>query len=143
MAIKLKIGGGDTGKKTTKVKVSTKATPADVEAANRFAKDFALRKGLISGENTHTGGVVPPFVDPAGKPVVGPAQVVAPAGMLSNKVPSEIKSLEWDTKAGLPYYIDPQSGDTKYVNKELFYLPRFRRSNPLTENPLGNSIVKR
>lgn len=139
MATKLKIGGGDTGKKTTKVKVSTKATPADVEAANRFAKDFALRKGLISGENTHTGGVVPEFVNASGLPT----QAVAPVGMLSNKVPAEIKSLEWDAKANLPYYIDPASGDTKYVNKEMFYLPRFRRSNALMENPLGNTIVKR
>lgn len=139
MATKLKIGGGDTGKKTTKVKVSTKATPADVEAANRFAKDFALRKGLISGENTHTGGVVPEFVNASGLPT----QAVAPVGMLSNKVPAEIKSLEWDAKANLPYYIDPQSGDSKYVAKELFYLPRFRRSNAPQPMSMTESIVKR
>lgn len=139
MAIKIRVGGGDTGKKATKVKVSTKTSPADVEAANNFAKNFAMRKGLISGENTHTGGIVPQFVDPSGVP----AQPVAPVGLLSNKVPAEIKSLEWDAKANLPYYIDPRSGDSKYVAKELFYLPRFRRSNALMENPLGNSIVKR
>jgi hypothetical protein len=142
MAIKLKTGGGDPGKKT-KVRVSgaKPATPSasELEAANRFAKDFALRKGLISGENTHVGGVIPKFVDPLGKP----AQPVAPVGMLSNRVPAEIKSLEWDAKANLPYYIDPQSGDSKYVAKELFYLPRFRRSNALLENPLGNPIAKR
>lgn len=139
MAIKIRVGGGDTGKKATKVKVSTKTSPADVEAANNFAKNFAMRKGLISGENTHTGGIVPQFVDPLGMP----AQPVAPVGLLSNKVPAEIKSLEWDAKANLPYYIDPRSGDSKYVAKELFYLPRFRRSNALMENPLVNSIVKR
>ena len=139
MAIKIKVAAGNPEKKT-KVRVSTaKTTPADVEAANRFAKDFALRRGLISGENTHTGGIVPQFVDPSGMP----AQPVAPVGMLSNKVPAEIKSLEWDAKANLPYYIDPKSGDSKYVAKELFYAPRFRRSNAMMENPLGNSIVKR
>ena len=142
MAIKIKTGGGDPGKKT-KVRVSgakpATSSASELEAANRFAKDFALRRGLISGENTHTGGVVPPFVNPSGLP----AQAVAPVGMLSNKVPAEIKSLEWDAKANLPYYIDPQSGDSKYVAKELFYLPRFRRSNALLENPLGNPIAKR
>lgn len=138
MAIKIKVAASNPEKKT-KVKVSAKANPADVEAANNFAKNFALRRGLISGENTHTGGIVPQFVNPSGLP----AEPVAPVGMLSNKVPAEIKSLEWDAKANLPYYIDPKSGDSKYVAKELFYAPRFRRSNALTENPLGNSIVKR
>jgi hypothetical protein len=142
MAIKLKVSSKEPEKKT-KVRVSSpKATPADVEAANRFAKDFALRKGMISGENTHTGGVVPPFVDPAGRPYMPPKDV-APVGMLSNKVPSEVTSLEWDDKANLPYYIDPKSGDSKYVAKELFYSQRFRRSNTGIENPLGNIIVKR
>lgn len=142
MAIKLRVAAVSPEKKT-KVRVSApKATSADVEAANNFAKNFALRRGLISGENTHTGGIVPQFVDPSGRPAL-PPESVAPVGMLSNKVPAEIKSLEWDDKAKLPYYIDPASGDTKYVNKELFYAPRFRRSNVLMENPLGNSIVKR
>jgi hypothetical protein len=141
MAIKLRVSAGEPEKKT-KVRVSsTKASAAEVEAANKFAKDFALRRGLISGENTHTGGVVPPFVDAAGKPYVAPP-VVAPVGMLSNKVPEYVKKLEWDKEAGLPYYIDDKTGDSKYVNKELFYLPRFRRSNAI-ENPLGNSIVNR
>jgi len=54
MAIKIKVGGGDSKKKATKVKVTTKASSADVESANKFAKEFALRKGLISGENTHS-----------------------------------------------------------------------------------------
>ena len=135
MATKLKVGGGG-GDKKTKVKVSTaKAASADLEAANKFARDFALRKALISGENTHTGGVIPPFVDKSGMA----AQPVAPVGMLSNKVPAEIKSLEWDAKANLPYYIDPKSGDSKYVAKELFYLPRFRRSSA---TPALNSIAK-
>jgi hypothetical protein len=118
-----------------------KPTPKEIEQANIFAKNFALRKGLISGENTHTGGVIPPFVDPAGRSLP-PPQTVAPVGMLSNKVPAEIKNLEWDSKANLPYYIDPASGDAKYVDKSLFYSPRFRRSNAV-ENPLGNPIIKR
>jgi hypothetical protein len=141
MAIKLRVAAGEPEKKT-KVRVSaSKASPADVEAANNFAKNFALRRGLVSGENTHTGGVVPAFVDPSGKPVPLP-QTVAPVGMLSNKVPAYVKQLEWDEESKLPYYIDSASGDMKYVNKELFYSPRFRRSNS-GENPLGNSIVKR
>ena len=141
MATKIKVSVAEPEKKT-KVRVSTpKASAADVEAANRFAKDFAVRRGLISGENTHTGGVVPQFVDPLGKPIV--KQDVAPVGMLTNKVPAYVKQLEWDAKSNLPYYIDAASGDAQYVNKELFYSPRFRRSNALMENPLGNTIVKR
>ena len=138
MAVKIKVGGGG-GDKKTKVKVSTaKASSADLEAANKFAKNFALRKGLISGENTHVGGVIPKFIE--GRTGMElPAGGIAPAGLLSNKVPPEVKSLEWDAKANLPYYIDPQTGDSKYVAKELFYLPRFRRSNA---TPVLNSIAK-
>ena len=138
MATKLKVGGGG-GDKKTKVKVSTaKASSTDLAAANKFAKDFALRKALVSGEDTHVGGVIPKFIEGAtGREL--PAGGIAPVGMLSNKVPAEIKSLEWDAKANLPYYIDPKSGDSKYVAKELFYLPRFRRSSA---TPALNSIAK-
>jgi len=117
MAIKIKVGGGDSKKKATKVKVTTKASSADVESANKFAKEFALRKGLISGENTHTGGIVPQFVNPSGLP----AQTVAPVGMLSNKVPAEITSLEWDAKANLPYYIDPVTPKANFTIPIFIY----------------------
>ena len=143
MAIKIKIGRDDPEKKT-KVKVSVpKVSPAELEAANKFAKEIALRKGLLSGENTHTGGVIPPFVDARSGRTLAPGESISPVGMLSNKVPAEIKSLEWDDKTNLPYYIDPKSGDSKYVAKELFYLPRFRRSNSVAPMSITESIVKR
>ena len=142
MATKIKIiGGGDEPAKTTKIKVSKKpaATSAEVEAANQFAKSFALRRGLVSGENTHTGGQVPKFIDQrTGADVSG--VVAPPIGKMSNRVPAYVTSLEWDKDANLPYYIDDKTGDTQYVDKELFYSPRFRRAVPSQPT---NSIVKR
>ncbi len=143
MATKLKIvgGGTDPEKGKTKIKATKKAaaSSAEVEAANQFAKSFALRRGLLSGEDTHTGGLVPKFIDQrTGADVTGMA--APPIGKLTNKVPAYITSLEWDKDANLPYYIDDKTGDTQYVDKELFYSPRFRRAVPSQPT---NSIVKR
>ncbi len=136
MAVKLRITGGGEGKK--KPAKSTTPTPAELEAANKFAKNFALRRGLVSGENTNVGNQVPQFIDAkTGLPAVA----APPIGKFTNKVPAYVTSLEWDHDSNLPYYIDEKTGDTQYVDKDLFYSPRFRKAapmKPLQENPLGN-----
>lgn len=129
----------DDPKKPTKIKV-TKPTSAEVEAATRFAKEMAIKRGLISGENTHTGGLIPKFVDEAGRELM-PGDVSPEVGRLDSKVPSYVKELEWDAKANLPYYMDEKTGDLKYVAKDLFHLPRFRKAVPLSS--MTNSIAKR
>lgn len=134
---KIKVGGDP--KKSAKV---TKPTPAELEAANKFAKSIALRRGLISGENTHTGGQVPRFYDSrTGKDITGQPDPTLTMGRISDKVPLYVNSLEWDEQAQLPYYVDEKTGDTQYVNKDLFYSPRFRKTAPpLQNNPLGNIV---
>lgn len=133
------LSGGEDPKKPVKVKTS-KPSAAEIEAANVLARDIAMRKGLISGENTHVGDQIPKFYDSrTGKELVA-GDAPPPVGRLSNKVPLYVKSLEWDESAQLPYYIDQQSGDMQYVNKDLFHSPRFqstRGATPIT------SLVKR
>jgi hypothetical protein len=136
--MKVRITGGGEGEK----KSSKPAPPsrAEVEAANKFAKEFAIRRNLISGENTHTGGQVPKFVDArTGMDVTG--NIPPPVGRLTDKVPLYVKSLEWDDKANLPYYVDEKSGDTQYVAKDLFYSPRFNPNRG--KSILSQSIAKR
>src|SRR5574341_506991 len=137
--MKVRLNGGDDPKKPIKIKTN-KPTAAELEAANILAKDIAVRKGLISGESTHVGGEIPKFYDArTGKELVA-VIIPPPVGKLSNKVPLYVKSLEWDADANLPYYIDEQTGDMQYVNKDLFHSPRFqstRGTTPIT------SLVKR
>ena len=133
--MKIRLTGGGEGEK----KAPTPAIPsrAEVQAANKFAKEFAIRKGLLSGENTHTGGQVPKFIDgKTGLDITGVTP--PPVGRLSNKVPLYVKELHWDDKAGLPYYLDEKTGDTQYVAKELFQSRRFKKDPINLENPLGN-----
>jgi len=108
MAIKIKITDpvGDPKGKTTKIKASAKPAASELEAANRFAKNFATRRGLLSGENTHTGGAIPQFVEGRTGQVIPTGQPEPPICNLSNKVPAYVTSLEWDDKSNLPYYID-------------------------------------
>lgn len=120
MKIRLSSGGDDKNKPASKT-----PTPAEIEAATIFARDMARRRGLMSGENTHTGGQVPPFIDAATGKQLLPGAIDPAVGRLSNKVPLYVKSLEWDSKAGLPFYIDEKTGDMQYVAKDLFHSPRF------------------
>ena len=132
MQIRLKSDPGDGGKKV-KVKVkSPTPTPAELEAANKLARDISVRRGLMQGENLNVGGQIPKFYDAnSGKELLAGA-VTPETGRLATKVPLYVKELEWDAKAGLPYYIDEKTGDTQFVNKDLFYSPRFRKATPAT-----------
>jgi hypothetical protein len=134
MKVRVRTSGGDPKEKR-------KPTASELAEANRIAKDFAVRRNLIIGENAHVGNQIPQYVEAGTGRVLTKNDAISPMGKLSNKVPLGIQELEWDAKANLPYYIDPQTGDTQYVAKELFYSPRFRRNKiPITSisNPLGN-----
>ncbi|HRP30463.1 MAG TPA: hypothetical protein PKV73_01160 [Agriterribacter sp.] len=122
MAVKVKSsGGGEEPKKDVKVKV--KPTTKQLEEATKLAQRLAKQHGAFNAENIHTGGEIPKFYDESGADItnVPPPQV----GNLTSKVPSYVKSLEWDSKANLPYFVDQTTGYMQYVPKELFYSARF------------------
>lgn len=126
-------------KKPSKIKVKAgNPTAEQLAAANQFAKQIALRQGLISGENTHVGNQLPRFIDDRGRDVTGmpPPEV----GKLSSNVPSYVKSLDWDDKMNLPYYTDEKTGYIQYVPKDLFYSARF---NPNRGQSILNFIAKK
>lgn len=120
MAIKVKIGP-----KKTKVKVTGKETPSPeaLAEANKLAQRLVSQHGGFNAENIHTGGKIPKFYDDAGREVTNlpPSDI----GPLPTKVPSYVKSLEWDDKKNLPYYVDEKTGYMQYVPKDMFYSPRF------------------
>lgn len=104
-------------------------TKKQLADANTFAKAFAVRRGMITGEDTNVGNQVPQFVDTKGN-VVGKDYSPLSGGNVSTYVPPEVKDLQWDADMNMPFYIDPQSGDAKYTSKDNFYSPRFRKSGP-------------
>lgn len=133
MKVRVKTGGDPKDKKAP--------TAAELAEANRIAKEFAIRRNLISGENTHVGNQIPKYIDAAtGKELVA-GSIQPQAGSTNYNVPSYVKSLEWDDRANLPYYIDEKTGDLTYVAKDLFYSPRFRRPTPITS--LLNGMARR
>lgn len=115
-----------------------KPTPAQLAAANAEAKRLAVSKGLMIGESAHVGDRIPNYIDARTGREITEADIEPPVGVLSNKVPMYVQSLEWDDKANLPYYIDEKTGDAQYVIKELFFSPRFKKAKPIMQNPLGN-----
>lgn len=137
MKVRVKTGGDPKEKKAP--------TSSELAEANRIAKEFSVRRNLIIGENAHVGNKIPQYVEAGTGKVLTPNDVTPPLGKLSSLVPSYVKSLEWDAKANLPYYIDEKTGDTQYVAKELFYSPRFKRTQapqvPITS--LLNGMAKR
>lgn len=102
-----------------------KPTAKEILAANLFAKEFARKRHHIMAEETHVGNQVPKFLDAAGNELPKNFSNV-PQHMISQKVPTYVKELEWDSKANLPYYVDDQSGDIKYVSRDFFYSDRFQ-----------------
>lgn len=135
MAVKIKTGGEDKPK-PTKVKVA-KPSPKELEAANNLAKDIAVRRGLVSGLDTHTGGQIPKFIDDrTGKELVAGAPSPQ-LGSLSANVPAYVKELSWDKTTNQPYYVDEQTGYIKYVPKDLFYSTRFNPNKGIAANALA------
>lgn len=104
----------------------SKLSKKDLDAANMFAKQFAISHGLMSGENANVGGVIPPFVDENGRNITGmPAQT--PNVKLQTFVPPDIDELKEDN-TGYPYFDDPQSGDPVHVPQNYRHLSRFNKN---------------
>ena len=119
--------GGEEPKGSPKVRVKKAATPslAELEAANKFAKDLAARKGLVNAESFHVGNQIPKFIDDRTGKEATQGNIIPGVGKLSATVPSYVKSLEWDDQKSMPYYVDQSTGYMQYVPKDLFYSPRF------------------
>lgn len=123
-----------------KRKEDPKPTPKELAAANQFAKTFAARKGLISGEDTHVGDTIPKFVDEKGNEI-SQINVPKPNVKVSTFVPPEVNELLEDN-TGLPYFIHPQTGDVVHVPQDYRALPRFNpnRGKPAPTNLLAVNI---
>ena len=105
-----------------------KPSPKQIQAANQFAKAFAIRKGLGIGEEAHVGNQLPPFVDAAtGQNITNVPQPSFPHGTIMDirQVPSYVKDLQFDTKSNLPYYVNQESGDIQYVHPDIARSTRF------------------
>ncbi len=104
-----------------------------LEQANAFAKDFALRRGLVSGENTYV-DQLPTFLDPQGRPVTE-----NPSVPTNNFVPSDVSELQWNSELNLPYYTDSRTGDLVYTSQQNFYSPRFQKNKGMSAEQLGSA----
>ena len=109
--------------------------------ANAKVKEFAVRRGLIIGNDAHVDSI-PKYIDAkTGKDITG-VTTNLPQSQITPYVPPYVKSLEWDAKANMPYFIDEKTGDQRYVPKDYFYLPRFnpnRGQNALTTPTLNTN----
>jgi hypothetical protein len=112
-----------------------KPTKQQLLEANIFAKQFAKRKGHLNPELTHVGNKIPQFVDASGKPLPKNFTPV-PAHQINQQVPSYVKELEWDETANMPFYKDSQSGDIKYVNRDLFFTDRYNPRRTYARNSI-------
>ena len=94
----------------------------EIAQAEAAAKSFAIRRGLLSGEATHTGGVVP-AVSLDGKPI--PYGSPLP-GLKKNFVmpPKDATELHYDK--GKAYFLDPRTGNLEEMDPALINLPQFK-----------------
>jgi hypothetical protein len=118
-----------------------KPTTQQLMEANLFAKAFARRKGHINAESTHVGGELPKYVDASGKPLSKDFSPI-PMSMVSPKVPAYVKELEWDEANNMPYYVDNQSGDMKYVQRDLFFTDRYNPRRTYARNSIVDYAKK-
>jgi hypothetical protein len=99
-------------------------TQADVDAANQIAKNLALKKGLISGEDTYVarkpGDPVVQYSNFDGTPYTAP-----PTKPLPMTVPA---GADLQSADGTYWYTDPVTGDVVDVDPAVANTPRFRRT---------------
>jgi hypothetical protein len=108
-----------------------KPTKEELAKANSFARQFALRKNLITGENTNVGNAIPPFIDAqtgvdlTGKPNTSqlPPNTITDIRMLPNYVTSNDLITGKD---GLSYFQN-QDGDMIPIHPDIV---RSSRLNP-------------
>ena len=128
--MKLKIRTGDPG-------TPAKPSPAQLAEATAFARNFALRRGLVSGENTTVGGQIPRFVDTMGNPANVQNKPLPPRTITNiNQIPTYVKELQWDEQKNVPYYIDQQTDEIKYVHPDIFYSTRFNPTRGMSADML-------
>ncbi len=104
-----------------------KPSPLELMAQNRFAKDFAARKGLVIAQDAHVGANGAPFVDPSGKPVV-----TQPTKLPYNTV-TDIRNLPSYVNAdnviqgkdGLSYFENQVTGDMTPIHPDILRTKRF------------------
>lgn len=105
-------------------------TPA---VADAHAKSFATRRGLLTGEYTHTGGVVPKVTMdgrevPFGAPILNPTPSYAP-------VPKDVRDFYYAAD-GKPYWENAQTGDQVALDPSLINTPQFRKPAAQQQQPL-------
>lgn len=134
--------GTDTDKLFASFSKKHKNIPIDalrLELQNELSsvKDKAFDNAQVATgiENINTGMKFLKYKMPDGSALYKEQLPVTPKTNLdiTQYVPSDIKSLNWDETNNLPYYTDPQSGDIKYVPQHYIHLPRFRPAIGLTK----------
>jgi hypothetical protein len=95
-------------------------TQAQINAANAYAKNFAIKRGLISGEDTfvgkNIGDPIPQFKD---------INSMSPAQAKRFVVPNNITKDDIQTSDGLAWYTDPSSGSLVDIDMSVLNQPRF------------------
>jgi hypothetical protein len=106
-------------------------TPQEIEAQNKRAREFAVRKGLIIGNDAHVGKEGAKYIDAStGKELVG-GNSSLPYGTITDirQIPLDVtdKDISYDEK-NMPYYVDKTSGDFKYIHPDIARSSRFNPS---------------
>jgi hypothetical protein len=129
---------------TTKLRVKRddKLSPEELAKQNAFARDFAKRQNLITGENTHVGSSGAKFIDAAtGLPMTGQPQYPSNIVMDISKVPSYVTADNIiKGKDGLSYFEDQTTGNMMPLHPDILRSPRF---NPNRGKSTDMLIAKR
>lgn len=123
-----------------------KPTKQELAKANDFAKQFAMRKKLITGEDTNVGNSIPPFIDSStGLDITGqPSQSTLPYNTITDirKIPYYVTADDIKYDDNVPYYIDQQSGDQQPIHPDIARSSRFNpnRGQTIPDNYLASKL---
>lgn len=106
-----------------------KPSPYEIMAANRFAKDFARRKGLVIAQDAHVGNAVPKFIDATtGKEATVNAKLPPNTVTDIRQLPSYVKADNLvKGQDGLSYFENQVTGDMTPIHPDIV---RSKRLNP-------------
>jgi hypothetical protein len=111
---------------------------AEIDAANAAAKNMAVRKGLISGEDTYVArniGDPKPFVVADGRA----------AGAIKPKlfnIPNYITRDDIQTHEGSAWYTDPRTGDIQDIDMSVLNQPRFMNTEAKKAQDAANLAAR-
>lgn len=132
ISIPASLSGGDDPKKPTKQQLA---------AANQFAKDFAMRKGMTAiGANAHVGDSLPPTVDAAGnvlQPQMGlklPHNTIMDIRQVPSYVTADSISMGQDN---IPYFQDQSTGDFVPIHPDILRSSRFNPHRGQTDKSIA------